>query len=89
MAGYSSLGPLEPLVLSPDKSLLVLSIFFTKVGLHGQRSDSYFVSLHLYGIAQRQLDTRGRTQTTYWLKTCSFINLYWHVQEGKPAKIDF
>ena len=25
----------------------------------------------------------------YWLKTRSFINLYWHVWKGKPAKTNF
>ena len=30
-----------------------------------------------------------RTHATYCLKAHGFINLYWHVQEGKSAKIDF
>ena len=30
-----------------------------------------------------------RIHATYWMKAHSFINPYWHVWEGKPAKIDF
>ena len=30
-----------------------------------------------------------RAHATCWLKAHSFINWYWHVQEGKPAKINF
>ena len=30
-----------------------------------------------------------RAHTTYWLKACGFINLYWHVREEKPAKLMF
>ena len=30
-----------------------------------------------------------RLHSTYWLKTCFFINPYWHVQEGKLAIINF
>ena len=30
-----------------------------------------------------------RAHATYWLKACRFINLYWCVREGKPAKINF
>ena len=30
-----------------------------------------------------------RAHTAYWLKACSFINLYLHVREGKPANINF
>ena len=30
-----------------------------------------------------------RAYITYWLKASSFINLYWHAREGKPAKINF
>ena len=29
-----------------------------------------------------------RAHSTYWLKACGFINLYWLVWEGKPAKIN-
>ena len=28
-----------------------------------------------------------RAHTAYWLKATGFINLYWHVCEGIPAKI--
>ena len=30
-----------------------------------------------------------RLHATYWMKACSFINPYWHVWEGKLAKINF
>ena len=30
-----------------------------------------------------------KAQTTYWQKARSFINPYWRVQEGKPAKVNF
>ena len=30
-----------------------------------------------------------RAHTIYWLKTHSFVNPYWCVQKGKPAKINF
>ena len=29
-----------------------------------------------------------KAHATYWLKARSFINLYWHVWERKPAKIN-
>ena len=30
-----------------------------------------------------------RAHVIYWLKACGFVNPYWHVREGKPAKINF
>ena len=30
-----------------------------------------------------------RAHAIYWLKAYGFINSYWHVWEGKPAKINF
>ena len=30
-----------------------------------------------------------RAHAIYWLKACSFINLYWCVRKGKPAKINY
>ena len=30
-----------------------------------------------------------RAHATYWLKAHDFINPYWHMREGKPAKITF
>ena len=30
-----------------------------------------------------------RAHTTYWLKAHGFINPYWYLQEGKPAKLNF
>ena len=30
-----------------------------------------------------------RAHVTYWLKARGFVNLYWHVWEGKPAKINY
>ena len=30
-----------------------------------------------------------RAHATYWLKARGFINPYWCVLEGKPAKINF
>ena len=38
---------------------------------------------------QGNLKHVDRAHTTYWLKAHGFINPYWHVQEGKPAKINF
>ena len=30
-----------------------------------------------------------RVYAMYWLKACGFINLYYAVREGKPAKINY
>ena len=38
---------------------------------------------------KENLTNVGRAHTIYWLKTRDFINQYWCVQEGKPAKINF
>ena len=35
------------------------------------------------------LTQADRLHATYWMKACSFINPYWHVWEGKLAKINF
>ena len=46
----------------------------------------------MYVVAMVQLKGNlihmDRAHTTYWLKVCGFINSYWRVREGKPAKIN-
>ena len=43
------------------------------------------------GIVQLKgnLTYMDRAHASYWLKAHGFIKLYWHVQEGKPAEINF
>ena len=47
--------------------------------------------MHTYSIVQLKgnLKHADRTHTTYWPKVCIYINLYWCMQEVKPANINF
>ena len=51
-------------------------------GLDMQRLEIHTVQL------KGNLTHMDRALATYWLKAHGFTNLYWHVREGKPGKIN-